>query len=134
VMVAAPAYLKRRGRPKVPADLERHTCITFGAGTAPNVWHLRAGERSAEVQVTGRLQVNDFDIMKESARAALGIAAIPEFMCRGELDGGTLEAVLGEWRSDTVPVQALVPTARHLSPKVVAFVDLLRERIDLSSM
>ena len=31
-LVATPAYLKRRGRPRSPEDLKKHDCLLFGAG------------------------------------------------------------------------------------------------------
>src|SRR6266545_994316 len=49
VLVASPGYLRRRGSPRSPADLAEHACIVFGAGQAPTVWALQAGERTAEV-------------------------------------------------------------------------------------
>ena len=31
-LVATPAYLKKRGRPRSPDDLKKHDCLLFGAG------------------------------------------------------------------------------------------------------
>jgi len=128
VLIAAPTYLRRRAAPRAPADLTAHACISFGAGPAPGVWVLRAGERTAEVRVSPRYSVNDLDLMVEAARAGIGIALIPEFACTADLGAGRLRRVLAEWCSTETPVHAVYPTARHLSPKVVAFVDALRER------
>src|SRR6266542_397524 len=61
ILVASPAYLKRAGSPRVPAEIEKHACITFGAGVAPNVWSLRAGDKRAEVRVAPRMTVNDLE-------------------------------------------------------------------------
>ena len=131
VLVAAPDYCKRHGTPKEPADLATHACITFGAGVAPNLWTLYDGDRPIEVRVTSRLVVNDFDMMGDAARAALGIAYMPEYVCAHDLAAGRLRHVLPRWCSAEAPVQALYPTARHLSPKVAAFLDLVRERFSL---
>jgi DNA-binding transcriptional LysR family regulator len=129
VLVAAPGYCKRRGTPRQPADLARHACLVFGAGVAPDVWTLKAGTDEAVVRVVPRLTVNDFEIMHDAARAALGIAAMPEFLCADDLAAGRLRRVLPEWSSADAPLHALYPTARHLSPKVAAFIDLLRRRL-----
>jgi DNA-binding transcriptional LysR family regulator len=38
VVVASPAYLKRRGVPKAPEDIASHDTIQFGAVAAPPEW------------------------------------------------------------------------------------------------
>ena len=40
VFCAAPSYLKLRGRPKNPADLQRHDCLHYGHGRLGASWRL----------------------------------------------------------------------------------------------
>lgn len=131
VLIAAPAYLKRHGTPRTPADLARHACITFAAGPTPSRWTLLAGARQVEQTITSRLAVNDFEMMREAARAGLGIAWLPRFVCRAELQGGALRQILRDWCSAATPVHAVYPSTRHLAPKVVAFYELVRDRLSL---
>jgi DNA-binding transcriptional LysR family regulator len=128
VLVASPAYLRRRGTPRAPSDLVGHACINFGAGHAPGVWVLHAGDRKAEVRVSPRYSVNELELMVEAARAGIGIAAIAEFVATDDLRAGRLRQVLTDWSSAETPIHAVYPTARHLSPVVTAFVDLVRDR------
>ena len=129
VIVAAPGYCKKAGTPKVPADLGRHQCISFGSGAAPNAWILFNGDERAEVHVTPRLTVNDFELMLDAARAGVGVAAMPWFIAEADVTAGRLKRVLPEWASAAAPVHALYPTARHLSPKVATFIALVAEKI-----
>ncbi|HWM84865.1 MAG TPA: LysR family transcriptional regulator [Kofleriaceae bacterium] len=131
VLVASPAYLRRRRSPRSPADLAEHTCISFAADRAPSVWTLHAGERRAEVRVSPRYSVNELDLMLEAVRDGIGIAWIPEFVAIPDVRAGRLRHILREWRSSETQVHAVYPTARHLSPKVVGFVELVRERFAL---
>jgi DNA-binding transcriptional LysR family regulator len=133
VLVAAPSYCKRNGTPRTPADLAKHACITFAPGATPNLWTLHAGGKKVEVRVTSRLNVNDFEMIRDAARAAIGIAWMPEVLCAEDLRTGRLRQVLADWCSAETPVQALYPTARHLSPKVVAFIELVREKFRLQT-
>jgi DNA-binding transcriptional LysR family regulator len=126
ILVAAPAYLRKRGRPRAVRDLTKHECIVFGAGNTPNLWTLFAGYEKQEIRVTPRLSANNFEILMESARAGVGIAMVPEFLCAGDLRARRLARVLPDWCSAEIPVQAVYPTARHLSPKVSAFIELVR--------
>lgn len=129
VVVAAPDYCARHGVPRTPAELERHVCIAFGSGPTPNVWTLHAGEKTASVRVTPCLTVNEVDIMRDAARGGIGVAMLPDYACAAELRSGALRRVLPNWSSTEVPVNAVYPTARHLSPKVASFIALLGARL-----
>jgi DNA-binding transcriptional LysR family regulator len=128
IAVASPAYVKRRGRPREPADVAEHDCLAFGAGATPTLWRFEKGAASVDVTVKPRLVINDFEVLADAALAGLGIAMLPIFRCAGELRERRLERVLKEWRSPRVVIHAVYPTARYLSPKVRAFVEHLQRR------
>jgi DNA-binding transcriptional LysR family regulator len=129
VLVATPGYCKRVGTPRTPSELARHACLVFGGGATPDVWRLCRGDEKLDVRIIPRLTVNDVDILGGVVRAGLGVALMPEFAIVGDLADGRLRRVLPAWLSEEVPLQAVYPTVRHLSPKVAAFIDLLRERL-----
>jgi DNA-binding transcriptional LysR family regulator len=133
VVVAAPGYCKAHGTPKTPDDLKEHTCVVFAAGAAPNVWALESEGKRIEVRVTPRFTVNDLEIMRAAAIDGIGIAWMPEFVCADDIRKRRLRHVLPEWRSTETPLHAVYPTARHLSPKVATFIDLVRNRLELDT-
>jgi DNA-binding transcriptional LysR family regulator len=49
VLVGAPAYFARHGRPEHPRDLLKHRCFTYAYQSDPNRWHFvsRSGEDAA---------------------------------------------------------------------------------------
>ena len=51
---------------------------------------------------------------------------LPEPFCAEDLRLGRIKKVLENWSSPETPVHAVYPSTRHQSPKVAAFVDLLR--------
>lgn len=128
VLVASPAYVKRRGSPQTPEDLQRHDCISFSRGYTPSVWTLEFEQQTKEVRVAPRVAVNDFEMMLDAARGGIGIAWVVDFLAEHDIHSGRLRNVLPEWCSVPTPVHAIYPTARHLSPKVVRFIELLRTR------
>jgi DNA-binding transcriptional LysR family regulator len=131
VLVAAPGYCKQHGTPKAPLDLRQHSCIAFGAVAAPNSWTLESGGKQVEVRITPRLTVNDLEIMLDAARRGVGVARLPEFACRDDIRKGRLRHVLCDWSSEEAPLHAVYPTAQYLSPKVVAFIELVGKRLRL---
>ncbi|WP_375766529.1 LysR family transcriptional regulator [Archangium gephyra] len=127
-VVAAPGYLAERGAPRNPKELERHDCLVFGAGLEGNVWTLHSGSRSVQVSVRPRLVVNEPDMLRAVALAGAGIALLPTLPSTTDLTSGSLRRILPDWSSSGAPVHAVYPGSRHHSPKVMAFVDFLRER------
>jgi DNA-binding transcriptional LysR family regulator len=128
-LVATPAYLKKRGRPKSPADLAGHDCLVFGTGASATHVRLESEGEQFEITLSPRMLVNDIDVLKASARAGIGIAVLPAFSCDEELRARNFERVLGEWGIPSTPMHVVYPTARHLTPKVKAFVEHLQQRM-----
>src|SRR3979490_224458 len=57
--VAAPAYLKRHGRPTHPMHLAAHKCFGYAYLPTPDVWHYtNAKGEQASVRPAGPLRVN----------------------------------------------------------------------------
>lgn len=121
--VASPAYLDARGTPREPDDLRRHDCIVFGSGRERNRWRLEGRGGSVEVEVPARCTTNDLDLVGEAASAGLGIALLQDDRCMADLRARRLRRVLPGWSSPGVPLQAVYPSSRHVSPKLEAFVE-----------
>jgi DNA-binding transcriptional LysR family regulator len=128
-VVASPAFLEKNGTPKEPHDLDRFDCVVFGAGVARSSWKLCRNRKTLTVNVQARFTVNDFDFLDEAARAGLGIVMLPVFRCIEPIRTKQLARVLPEWCSPEIPLHAVYPSTRHLSPKVKAFLDHLRDRM-----
>ncbi|WP_208457787.1 LysR family transcriptional regulator [Burkholderia sp. BCC0405] len=128
MLVVAPEYSNRYGIPKTPDELTSHACVAFSGGAAPYVWTMESRGKRAEVRIRPRLMVNDMKIAREATLAGIGIACLPQAYCADDIRDKRLLHVLVDWSFAEIPVYALYPTRRHLSPKVVAFVDLLVER------
>jgi len=131
VLVAAPRYCKQRGMPGTPVELAQHACLVFGAGSAPNVWTLESGGKRLEVRVVPRLTLNDPEVLRGVALSGAGIALIPEFVVAEDIKHKRLRRVLSDWCSASTPVHAVYPTARLLSPKASAFIELMRTRFSV---
>ena len=128
-LVATPAYLKRRGRPRSPDDLKKHDCLLFGTGIDNAGVGLENADTSVQVALSARLMVTDMDILHAVAAAGLGIALLPASRCAEDLRAGRLERVLADWNAPSTPVHVVYPSTRHLSPKVKTFVEHLHERM-----
>lgn len=128
VLVASPRYLKKRGRPRSPAELAKHDCLVLSVGAQSRVWRLTQGDDAQEVVLSPKLSANDLDVVQTSALDGIGVARLPAFRCIEDLRAKHLERVLLTWSLPPQPVHAVYPSGRHLSPKVKAMIEHLQQR------
>lgn len=127
VMCAAPSYLRKRGTPKVPADLVHHECLSYLRAEGRQTWLLRTSDQLVEIEPKGSLQVNDADVLVMHALAARGLVVVFEFLVADAIARGDLAPVLESYESTPWPIHVLYPKNRHLVPKVGVFLDFLAE-------
>jgi DNA-binding transcriptional LysR family regulator len=128
-IVAAPAYLKKRGRPRSPQDLRAHDVLLFSIGLDGPVVRLENDDRTENVAVSPRMVASDNDVLLTVSAGGLGIALLPAFLCAADVRAHRLERVLPDWSGPSIPMHAVYPSRRHVSPKVKSLVDHLHERL-----
>jgi DNA-binding transcriptional LysR family regulator len=126
---AAPAYLQARGVPASPDDLKAHECLCYSNVGLSQEWRfVRPDGRPWPVEVRGRLHANNGDALRAAALRGFGLAVLPSFLVGRDFQSGALVSVLDAFMAQDSGVYAVYPHARHLSPKVRAFVDFLADR------
>lgn len=130
LLCASPAYLARRGTPRTPADLARHSCISIHHGNdAYGLWRLASGRRSESVKVTGSMSTNDGDIAVAWALDGHGILMRAEWDIAKYLRSGRLRQVLENYTTPSADIYAVYPQRHQKSRRVTAFVDFLCESL-----
>ena len=128
VACAAPAYLKKQGAPRVPADLAAHNCLGYSYAALRNEWRFTGPDGVQSVRVAGRLNANNGDILRHAALGGEGIVLQPSFLVADDLAAGRLVPILPGYAPDELAIHAVYPHSRHLSVKVRSFVDFLVAR------
>ncbi len=132
VTVAAPAYLRRHGTPRTPAELSAHECIRFLLPSTglPVIWRYRDDGRDIDVEPQGGLQCAD-DVLAAVtlARHGAGILQTYRFVVEDELRRGTFREVLKRYGGRSRPFCLLYPGTRHMPLRVRVFVDFLVQRL-----
>jgi DNA-binding transcriptional LysR family regulator len=132
VYCASPAYLAERGTPQKPEDLLGHDCLPYGHGRSVQ-WRFNAGQgKPLLVNVTGRMRVNNGELLRDAAVAGMGITYLPTFIVGAALQDGRLVPVLDELRPEPLTLSAVYPQHRQASRPVQALIEFLRERLDQS--
>jgi DNA-binding transcriptional LysR family regulator len=124
LLCATPAYLSQHGRPRKPADLLEHTVLRPAPATA--TLQLRRETEQQELRLRPALQVDDPALVHSSAAAGLGIAVLPEFLCRQGLALGKLERILPDWTvGEPLELLALYAADRESSAAIRQFLEFL---------
>jgi DNA-binding transcriptional LysR family regulator len=126
-LLASPAYLDRRGRPRTPADLNDHDALLYTGAREVESWRFRSGKRWVAVTPAARFRADNGEALLQAAAAGLGIAAVPTFLMAPWLESGRLEPVL---RDHPMPEGGLylVRPPGPVPGKVRALTDILVER------
>jgi DNA-binding transcriptional LysR family regulator len=129
VLSASPAYLERYGTPRSLAELEQHSCLTFGRRGQTRPWYfLDERGHPTPLAVRGRIGINDSEGIMAAALAGLGISLLSGWLVNPHLESGRLVQVLPEAKPQGFPIYAVWQKNQHLSPKVKHVVALLAER------
>jgi DNA-binding transcriptional LysR family regulator len=126
---AAPAYLEKHGEPRTPHDLAHHEGLLFRDPQTgrPFAWELHRGEEVLEVDIAGRLVMDDPSAAVAACVAGQGVFQSLELGLGPWLKSGQLVQILPGWADERYPLYAYHPS-RHLPPaKVRAFLDFVRE-------
>ncbi|YBV94581.1 LysR family transcriptional regulator (plasmid) [Phyllobacteriaceae bacterium JZ32] len=130
LMVAAPSYLTRRGRPSAPRELRDHEGIRMSniAGSDTLVLLTSGGERHA-VPFGGRLRVDHGLAVREALVAGRGIAPAHRWLVDDLLADGRLEVILPGYSPPQVPLSMLIVPERAAITRVRLLVEFLSDEI-----
>jgi DNA-binding transcriptional LysR family regulator len=128
VFVASPSYLARRGVPRAPDDLARHSCIRLrGQGGSFSEWLTERKGQRGSLSPTGQVVVNDAAVAMQAAVDGLGIVLGAEALAEPWLRSGQLTRVLEAWAPAFEGLYLYYPRQRQVSAALRALIDLIRQ-------
>ncbi|MHC2437495.1 LysR family transcriptional regulator [Bradyrhizobium sp. USDA 4451] len=124
VACASPDYLRERGAPATPLDLETHECLVYASTSGPivNDWRFVRDKDTYTVDVKHRLQVNDAKALLIAALNGFGIAFIAEDLAREGLRSGRLTKVLPDYETPSRPIHLIYHPDRRQTSKLKSFI------------
>ncbi|WP_312516388.1 LysR family transcriptional regulator [Massilia sp.] len=126
VVVASPAYLKRHGQPRHPADLARHNCLAISSDGSQRGWTFLDNGQQLTLKVGGNMVCNDGAVLHEWALAGKGLAWRSMWEVGEQIASGALCTVLDDFAAPGNDIHAVFAQRRHLPLRIRAFVDFLR--------
>jgi DNA-binding transcriptional LysR family regulator len=129
-LVAAPAYLERRGRPSHPSQLAEHACLGYAYLPVPYLWRFTNAEgEEVVVRPSGPLSANNGEALTPALLAGLGLALQPDFVVWQEIERGALAAVLEDWELPPIALHLVRPPGGPGPVRVQALIDFLAEKL-----
>lgn len=128
ILCASPTYIEKHGLPKHPNELRSRSCLHYGYLATGDRWQLSGPDGEHNIAVNGVFCSNNGETLRDAAVKGLGIALVPTFMARKELEEGKLKQVLPDYRASDICICIIYPTNRHLSTKIKLFTEFIRQR------
>ena len=130
LLTASPEFLGRMGTPVAPQDIPSFPTLSHTDRPGLDRWSLvNAADEELEVAHEPKLSASTFPILRAAAIDGLGIANLPEYVCRDALAGGRLVRVLPEWSARQGIMHLVFTSRRGLLPGVRAVIDFLAEEL-----
>ncbi len=97
VLCASPDYLKKKGTPSHPTQLNDHDCLYLAETTNDHSWDFLKDDEFHTVSVSGRYAVNHSQMRLAGVKGGLGIGIFHDFVVKDALERGSVIEVLPDW-------------------------------------
>ncbi|WP_066092253.1 LysR family transcriptional regulator [Xanthomonas massiliensis] len=130
VIAATPAYFARQGVPRTPDALVGHDCIRWRRSDGRiQPWEFTRDGRDFQVEVDGRLVVNDTAVGLAALRSGVVLGQVFAWQVREDVAAGRLRTVLDDWQAPFPGWYVYYPARAQMAPKLRVFIDFLREAV-----
>src|SRR5262245_48021366 len=104
IVVASPAYLRRHGEPKSPAEIAGHQTIQFGSTSVTGEWRFADAGRELRLDIAPRFSCNVADAAIEYAEQGGGLTRVLAYQASDALKRGSLKVVLQKFEQPPLPI------------------------------
>ncbi|MBY0316052.1 MAG: LysR family transcriptional regulator [Bdellovibrionales bacterium] len=129
ILVASPAYLKKKSKISKLEDLQDHDCLFLGPRSSRGQWVLKANASSVQVSIRPRIVSNQMSSLIKAALAGSGLALVPIFLAAPDLQSQRLVRVLPQWTTPGVPVSLLSPVPFSSSARLRLVTDHITQEV-----
>ncbi|MGD1396482.1 MULTISPECIES: LysR family transcriptional regulator [Vibrio] len=125
VVVASETYLQDNPSPTTPEDLENHRCLFAITLTGSNEWIFQQEQESTIIKVPKTVEVNDSDLLLQGVLNGIGIAYLPLFVVKDEIENGNLTCLLTDYKTSTWSLNLYYHPPKTAVPIVTNFKEFL---------
>lgn len=123
VLIASSAYLKRRGIPRTPADLETHNMLVYSTVLGDDRLHFVTPDaKRSTIAVYGSLRSNNLSTLVAAVRSHLGIAAVPHYVAASSLAERHVVTLLDDYVLPAQEIHAVYTSPKQVGNNVRTFI------------
>jgi len=126
-LCASPAYLRRRGTPRTPADLGGHECLGHLAWRGGHGWAFADGTR-VDWEGRARFTSNDGQALREVALAGGGLILQPTALLAADIAAGRLRPLLRGHLPAPRAMHLIYLPERRPRPRLQCFIEFVLAR------
>lgn len=127
VTAASPAYLKRKGVPRLPADFAAHDCTALLTleRDVQDEWQFVKRNKSEKIKFAPKL-IADGEALREAALAGCGVIRVLAWEIDDQLRSGALSQLLPDWEClGGLPIVAIYRKMRPTQSRINALLQHL---------
>src|SRR6202790_3962868 len=130
-VVGSPSYFARHGTPATPDDLQSHACLhpRYPSSGKLQRWPFAKSGPYAHIDLPISAAVTTIEPLVSLAEFGIGLACVPNFAVRRQIEEGSLIRILDEYIEHVGVFSAVWPPSQHHSPKLRAFVDYMQDTL-----
>lgn len=126
-VVASPRYFKTNGKPRVPPDLLRHSCLRIRLPNgALHRWQFEKDGQPVQIDVQGPITLDEASLSRIAVLDHVGIGYFMESDVREDIEAGRLVRVLEDWTPLLAPLCLYYPNRRNPSAAFKALIEMAR--------
>ena len=127
LICASPDYLENFGVPETPRDIAAHKVLALSQSGHSDRWAFTGPAGCVSVPIKPVLSANSLDALLTATCYGVGLAILPGYAIRTELESGALRQILSEYRLPPRVLQVIYPPSRHLSAKEQHFTEFVKD-------
>lgn len=130
LIVASTVIAETLPSPLPPEELENVPVIGFGIDFGRRHWTLKnTSGNQVDFPVTPVYVSDNLLVIRDATLAGLGVAALPEYICREALSSGHLIRICPDWAPPPMEFFALYPSRRGLTAAGRRFIEHIQKEM-----
>lgn len=135
-LAASPAFVKRRPTVKTLADLKSWPWVSLAGSqfwSSKEITLFGRDGKEQTLRISPVLISEGITSVREAVQDGLGVALLPDWLIKDELESGALVHVLPQWKAKDVPLHVVYAGQRVLPARVSAFIDFAVRHLSLAA-
>lgn len=125
IICASPEMKINMGDAASICNINEHRPLLYRISSSSPKWVLHKDGIRHEVKIDPYLVSNNSLLLKQYLISGKGIALLPEFLIKDELENGSIVEIFSEYTADNLNLYSLRPSGRKCTNKVAIFQDFI---------